>query len=253
MTAALDDEIIAINSIYGNGTLFPLTDSGALYCLRLPVRRSVALRIRFPADYPDEPPTILGTQTTGLNGPKSTEGTALVLQTRDALRKVHERGSPCVYDLIEYLGELPRSEDEMQPTDFFDRNDVQHDMATGGRGDHRGDGLAQISERPQWTLSDTITEKKSVFLARVAHVSSPGEARVFLAGLKDTDKRVAKATHNVTAWRIRSPANPEVTYQDCDDDGETAAGGRLLRLMRVMDIWDAMVVVSRYELITPSH
>ena len=35
-------------------------------------------------------------------------------------------------------------------------------------------------------------------------------------------------------------------YQDFDDDGETAAGGRLLRQMQMMGVWDVLVVVSRW-------
>ncbi|KAG5926753.1 hypothetical protein E4U42_002972, partial [Claviceps africana] len=38
----------------------------------------------------------------------------------------------------------------------------------------------------------------------------------------------------------------ELQFQDCDDDGETAAGGRLLHLMQVMDVWGVVVVVSRW-------
>ncbi|KAF7547331.1 hypothetical protein G7046_g9033 [Stylonectria norvegica] len=48
----------------------------------------------------------------------------------------------------------------------------------------------------------------------------------------------------MTAWRIRGPG--ATSFQDCDDDGETAAGGRLLHLMQLMEIWDAMVVVTRW-------
>lgn len=35
-------------------------------------------------------------------------------------------------------------------------------------------------------------------------------------------------------------------FQDCDDDGESAAGGRLLHLLELMGVWNAMVVVSRW-------
>ena len=62
--------------------------------------------------------------------------------------------------------------------------------------------------------------------------------------LLDTDKKVAKATHNITAHRIQSDNG--VTFQDCDDDGETAAGGRLLHLMQLTDVWNVMVVVTRW-------
>uniref|UniRef100_A0A4W3HCH0 Impact RWD domain protein n=1 Tax=Callorhinchus milii TaxID=7868 RepID=A0A4W3HCH0_CALMI len=34
--------------------------------------------------------------------------------------------------------------------------------------------------------------------------------------------------------------------QDCEDDGETAAGGRLLHLMQILDVRNVMVVVSRW-------
>ena len=59
-----------------------------------------------------------------------------------------------------------------------------------------------------------------------------------------TDKKVVKATHNITAWRVRGENG--VQYQDCDDDGETAAGGRVLHLLELMGVWDAMVVVTRW-------
>ena len=37
-----------------------------------------------------------------------------------------------------------------------------------------------------------------------------------------------------------------VIVQDSDDDGETAAGGRLLHLMQLMDVWNVVVVVTRW-------
>lgn len=70
------------------------------------------------------------------------------------------------------------------------------------------------------------------------------EAKSFLAHLLATDKKVGKATHNITAWRIRGENG--VQFQDCDDDGEDAAGGRLLHLLELMGAWNVMVVVSRW-------
>jgi len=35
-------------------------------------------------------------------------------------------------------------------------------------------------------------------------------------------------------------------YQDYNDDGESAAGGRLLRLLQSMEVWNVLVVVSRW-------
>ena len=38
----------------------------------------------------------------------------------------------------------------------------------------------------------------------------------------------------------------ETVVQDYDDDGETAAGGRLLHVMQLMDVWNVVVVVTRW-------
>ena len=62
--------------------------------------------------------------------------------------------------------------------------------------------------------------------------------------LKASDKKVAKATHNMIAYRIRKPGG--IVVQDNDDDGEDAAGRRLAHLLQVMDCWDCLVVVSRW-------
>lgn len=44
--------------------------------------------------------------------------------------------------------------------------------------------------------------------------------------------KIARATHNMSAYRIRVP-DKDAFLQDCDDDGEAAAGSRLLRLLQV--------------------
>lgn len=108
------------------------------------------------------------------------------------------------------------------------------------------DSLLELGEEPPWTLSDPVTEKKSVFLARAAPVTSKALAESYIAHLLSTNKKVASATHNITAYRIRGAGNADVVIQDCDDDGETAAGGRLLRLLQLMDVWDILVVVTRW-------
>ena len=74
--------------------------------------------------------------------------------------------------------------------------------------------------------------------------TSPDQAKLYLRDLLDSDKKVRSATHNITAWRIKGGNG--VAFQDCDDDGETAAGGRVLHLMQLMDLWDVMVVVTRW-------
>lgn len=45
--------------------------------------------------------------------------------------------------------------------------------------------------------------------------------------------KIRNATHNIMAYRIAVPDRPGVFHQDYDDDGEAAAGGRLLHLLQV--------------------
>lgn len=46
------------------------------------------------------------------------------------------------------------------------------------------------------------------------------------------NKKIANATHNIMAYRLYNEEK-KTSLQDCDDDGETAAGGRLLHLLQV--------------------
>lgn len=89
---------------------------------------------------------------------------------------------------------------------------------------------------------EPLTEKRSVFQAHAARCASREDALRFVALLRE-DRRVARATHNIMAYRITSGA---VVYRDVDDDGETAAGGRLGMLLELMQAENVCVVVSRW-------
>lgn len=88
-----------------------------------------------------------------------------------------------------------------------------------------------------------FTDRKSTFQAHVAAVTTSDEVKIVLRNLMSNHK-IAKATHNIMAYRIMR--NDKVSLQDCDDDGETAAGGRLLHLLEILDINNAVVVVTRW-------
>ena len=87
------------------------------------------------------------------------------------------------------------------------------------------------------------------FQAHLCAVDSVAEADAFVALLLE-DRRLAGATHNVRAYRIELPpaaaGRPPVLAADCDDDGESAAGGRLLHLLEVVRARNVAVVVSRW-------
>ncbi|KAK3494078.1 ribosomal protein S5 domain 2-type protein [Neurospora crassa] len=256
MSEQLADELEAINSIYGDGTLSPSDDSPATYILTLPGDiTSSTLRLQFPPAYPDEPPVVLGTHSSGEHAKRGAAARDLAL-FRDAVGEVYEPGQVCLFDAIEQVKELivavttaEKEDEEEEEEDVeegngkrvssYDATAATHDTQTGG-----GGGGDLLGPEPPWTLSLPMIELKSTFIARCAPVASPQQAAQYLQHLLASDKRVRAATHNITAWRIRGPNG--TSFQDCDDDGETAAGGRLLHLMQLMDLWDTMVVVTRW-------
>ncbi|KAJ2890446.1 hypothetical protein GGI21_002306 [Coemansia aciculifera] len=85
--------------------------------------------------------------------------------------------------------------------------------------------------------------KKSVFVAHVAHVTSGEDVQAVRDELM-RDKRIAQATHNILAYRIRLD-NGSIC-QDNDDDGETAAGKRLGHLLQLVEAENVVVVVTRW-------
>ncbi|KAF2769800.1 UPF0029-domain-containing protein [Teratosphaeria nubilosa] len=251
MSEELQDEVTSINSIYTSTTLSKLPTSQLIYALTLPSQPSISVRIEFPPTYPDAPPSILGTQHVGDEVAKGS-GTYLVELLRDVLSDIYIPGAPCIFDLIEEADQrlknlgLDAREPAVQEQQAVEANGAPAVNVSGKQNSDEPmpQSLEDLDAPPPWVLSDVITEKKSVFVARAAAVTSIDQAKQNLAHLLSTDKKVAKATHNITAWRIRG--ENRVQYQDCDDDGETAAGGRLLHLLELMGVWDAMVVVTRW-------
>lgn len=257
MSSDLLDEITSINSIYGDDTLFSLSleekESSHFYSLTLPSLPSISLRLEFPQDYPDAPPSIIGTQSVGDDIPKGA-GTQIVDIIRDILSEIYNPGASVIFDLIEEsstklsqlgLDAISTTNEESQTT-LQDTSNGQPQDSNLKTSSYSDDFESQddLGPPPPWTLSDVLTEKKSVFVARCAPVSSVAEAQSYLSHLLSTDKKVAKATHNITAWRILGEGG--VQFQDCDDDGEMAAGGRLLHLLELMGVWGCMVVVTRW-------
>jgi putative IMPACT (imprinted ancient) family translation regulator len=60
------------------------------------------------------------------------------------------------------------------------------------------------------------------------------DVRLVLAKLYE-NRKIAQATHNIYAYRMYNEQT-KMWIQDCDDDGETHAGGRLMHLLQVLDI-----------------
>ena len=90
-----------------------------------------------------------------------------------------------------------------------------------------------------------LMEQKSSFQSHIAAVSSMEDVHMFRQ-IVLSDKKIARATHNIFAYRFTCPNGTGVVYHDNDDDGECAAGGRLAEMIRLMGIDGVAVIVSRW-------
>ena len=239
MSEDLINEIEAIQSIYGNDSLRE-ADGDSVYILSIP-NREASLRLSFPLDYPESIPQLLGTERTGAHARKG-YGNQVLETARATLFSVFTPGSVCLFDLLQELDTaLTKESDGQQSTPATIDNDASLSPNAP---------QSVLREEPHWILSSAVTEKKSTFVARACSVTSPAQAQACIDNLLDSDKRAANATHNISAYRIHAPSTAESTnrviYEDCDDDGEHAAGGRLLQLLKKMCVWDVLVVVSRW-------
>uniref|UniRef100_A0A3B4X6C1 Impact RWD domain protein n=1 Tax=Seriola lalandi dorsalis TaxID=1841481 RepID=A0A3B4X6C1_SERLL len=99
-------------------------------------------------------------------------------------------------------------------------------------------------ELPPIKHGNPITDRRSTFQPHLAPVVTPRQVKMVLEKLYE-NKKIASATHNIYAYRIYCE-DKHSFLQDCEDDGETAAGGRLLHLLQILDVRNVMVVVSRW-------
>jgi len=115
----------------------------------------------------------------------------------------------------------------------------QFDAAAVLSRDGRGE-----SPCPTVVTGPPFVEKKSAFQAHVATVHTTEDVERVMDELLKNSK-IRNATHNIMAYRIHCPERGTF-LQDHDEDGEQAAGGRLLHLLQIVDARDVIVVVSRW-------
>ncbi|KAI9267523.1 ribosomal protein S5 domain 2-type protein [Helicostylum pulchrum] len=98
--------------------------------------------------------------------------------------------------------------------------------------------LEENVEKPTSNDTEQLTSK-----LEQTEVHNIHQVKLVVAHLLQ-NKKIAKAAHNILAYRITMP--DEKVLQDNDDDGETAAGGRLSHLMQILEVENVVVVVSRW-------
>lgn len=245
-----DEEIDALKAIYDEDFHIAVgaASSFAIHIHSEDRIFSLELNVSLPVDYPQKVPPIYEFKNGDWLGTKEREH---VSKNLEAIYR-ECRGQVVVYQWVEWLREyveskqgdrkeetLPDLESELTSgspiTDFTWKPAKELPASSAG-----GEGGARL----EIVHGEPLTDRKSTFQAHVARVGSIEEVAVMLTQLKSS-KKIAAATHNILAYRIYVESRGEYR-QDCDDDGESAAGGRLLHLLQIMKVQDAAVVVTRW-------
>eukprot|EP01095_Lingulamoeba_sp_RSL-Kostka_P014287 TRINITY_DN618_c1_g1_i1.p1 TRINITY_DN618_c1_g1~~TRINITY_DN618_c1_g1_i1.p1 ORF type:complete len:142 (+),score=24.36 TRINITY_DN618_c1_g1_i1:146-571(+) len=92
--------------------------------------------------------------------------------------------------------------------------------------------------------SEKIIFKKSTFFAHCCEIKKVEDSKLALEALKESNKKIKNATHNIIAYRLYDNEKKEIEeYRD--DDGESGAGDKMLFILQKLDIIDVWVCVTR--------
>lgn len=251
-----EDECVALDSIYGPDVFrrspgpcvefgFPSLDASP----------SLRLRATIPSDYPSASSPVAELHSDLLDDAsiatisheldaQFVPGEVVLFTWATLLQREWELREPPPPLDAEHLLEATAAvglEDEMQAVASVpsSRPDAGSDFSTQNAAGNAACAPANLVH------GEPLTEKKSTFQAHVAHVTSVDAVQEVVNYLL-TNNKIRSATHNIMAYRIERDDAPGTFIQDCDDDGEAAAGGRLLHLLQMVDARNVVVVVSRW-------
>ncbi|CAM9236952.1 unnamed protein product [Ectocarpus sp. 12 AP-2014] len=219
------EELEALEAIYGEG-YEAVRGSAASPQLRIRVSEIplVSLHLRLPVGYPSRDFPELEIKAPGLG--------------QAARRKLFE----------DYTSDSPAA-------DGGDDNDgdektVSTLTATAGKfdedeeeGEEPLEAEQPAEEYVEIFHGQAFTDRKSTFQAHLARVSSESQVTWVRRRLMENGK-VARATHNVAAWRVWDEGRG-VQLHDNDDDGN-GAGSRLAHMLAITGAQNVVVVVSRW-------
>lgn len=266
----LEEECEAIDAIFP-GCIENLAEG--IFALIIPDHEEVSIQMAFPELYPEAKPSIV---QVFVKSSRFLDPLYLERNVAEILDRVFVQGDVVLFELIgelqQFLDDYKQEHVEIEKEQEAEKqrqllekmknvalsnqdSDNQLRNLSGIEGMNFSGNLIEIFQSNKvdessnldytagWVRSDPITDRGSTFLAFAREVHSVEKAREYLATLT-CDRKIAKAAHNMNSWRIRG--KNDVAYQDCDDDGETAAGLRMLHLLTIMDVWNVIVVVSRW-------
>jgi len=226
------DEILAIEAIYPENLERKVEDC-SIVVIKVPQHEYINIQISFPPEYPSTLSPRLLDVNISQDKSKAYDANYLKQLFQEVLDSVFHPGIVCLFDFLTELDAVQYEGDNAEEDDTNEQKDMKE--------------LVPIDPFEGWFASDPITDRGSTFMAFATHVTSEEDAFMKLDKLK-TDSKMRKASHIMSAWRTKviNENGQEIKYQDSDDDGEAAAGSRMLHLITIMDVWGIMVIVARW-------
>jgi hypothetical protein len=231
----VQEELEALLAIYGED--INISPDGRSVEIKLGNGVGRSVKFLLPTDYPASSPI------TDLNG--FPRGYSMKLESGE-YADICERtiNGPALFDLISFFrGEAML--DNLAAEELKELNSITSLQITESR-------LSSYIERDvsESVVDDVpifhgpqVIDRKSVFVSHIARVTSLNDISNVMAQLQ-TDSRIARATHNMFAYRFRDIKGS--LHADNDDDGEESAGSRLAELLDLMKVENVLVVVSRW-------
>ncbi|KAJ3089271.1 hypothetical protein HK102_006797 [Quaeritorhiza haematococci] len=251
------EECLALASIYGDD--FLQLDDTTICITFHPSPGSISLTVYLPATYPSASSPLYEITT---SWPLPSDSAREKIDTAFEEIAADYAGQVLLFAWAEWLREFVEEEygTGVQTGDVLDESETtggeESVVETTGVGQ---EAVPDMSELPVQeiiqrqrapdcptihTSCEPIVDRKSVFVAHCATVKTVNDVKKVMDVLL-SDKKIARATHNISAYRIVEPTTG-VIRQDCDDDGETAAGSRLLHLLQLTKATNVLIVVTRW-------
>uniref|UniRef100_A0A2K6U666 Protein IMPACT n=1 Tax=Saimiri boliviensis boliviensis TaxID=39432 RepID=A0A2K6U666_SAIBB len=212
-----NEEIEAMAAIYGEEWCV-IDDCAKIFCIRISddiddPKWTLCLQVMLPDEYPGTAPPIYQLNAPWLKGQERAD-------LSNSLEEIYIQniGESILYLWVEKIRDVLIQKSQMTEPEVEELPPIDHGIP--------------------------ITDRRSTFQAHLAPVVCPKQVKMVLSKLYE-NKKIASATHNIYAYRIYCE-DKQTFLQDCEDDGETAAGGRLLHLMEILNVKNVMVVVSRW-------
>ncbi|XP_035296160.1 protein IMPACT isoform X3 [Cricetulus griseus] len=258
-----NEEIEAMAAIYGEEWCV-IDDCAKIFCIRISddiddPKWTLCLQVMLPREYPGTAPPVYQLNAPWLKGQERAD-------LSNSLEEIYIQniGESILYLWVEKIRDvlIQKSQTEPDPdvNKKTEKKTVERERErerergpivkkqpanTAKKGARKvSEPVPEVEELPPIDHGVPITDRRSTFQAHVAPVVNPKQVKMVLSKLYE-NKKVASATHNIYAYRIFCE-DKQTFLQDCEDDGETAAGGRLLHLMEILNVKNVLVVVSRW-------